>query len=163
SWTRYVGPGTAGAVGWRAAIDAADGGALLRCPHPSAIRPSATNASTLVILRCISPLMAPPISAAQSFRKPSSRPIQPGSRPAAHQADRELDCGSLPEKVEKNLHAAAFRARPLHHRDEASEGSAAYLHPVASLERRSRPDDAALVPARRDERDHVVLHGSGRR
>src|SRR5262249_45595260 len=97
------------------------------------------------------------------FTRAPAPPSNGGASHAVHQADGELDRGSLSEEVEKNLDPPALRARSLHDRDEAGERPAADLHPITGLERRRRSDDAALVAARGDEGDHAVLHGGRRR
>src|SRR6184192_3657568 len=139
----------------------------------SAAAPSARPSSrTVLILGCIPVSIAPPMPALAGTpcRSPYlARPITglaaapAGASPsnAVHQSDRELDGCALPEKVEKNLHPPAPGAGPLHDRDQPREQAALDLHPVPRPEGRERPDDAALARARRDERDHAVLHRGG--
>src|SRR5213080_1240156 len=106
---------------------------------------------------CRSPYLARPITglaAAPAGASPSN---------AVHQSDRQLDGCALPEKVEENLHPPAPGAGPLHDRDQPREQAAPDLHPVPRPEGRERPDDAALARARRDERDHAVMHRGGSR
>src|SRR5438093_9718115 len=102
----------------------------------------------------ISPGRSPGFAAAPAGASPSN---------AVHQSDRQLDGCALPEKVEENLHPPAPGAGPLHDRDQPREQAAPDLHPFPRPEGRERPDDAALARARRDERDHAVLHRGGSR